>query len=177
VRSDEDLMAAYVAGDLAAFDELFHRYAPQLLPLLARGLGRAEATDLLQQTFLQLHRSRNDFRRGAALRPWLVTIAINVRRQHLRSVLRRRESMGLDVETLPSPEPPAAPEDDGMRVDLLLAGLPHDQGEVIRLHVLEGLSFQRIAELVGASVGAVRVRAHRGYVSLRRRFTGRGHDA
>jgi RNA polymerase sigma-70 factor (ECF subfamily) len=176
VRSDEELMAAYVGGDLAAFDELFQRYAPQLLPLLARGLGRADAADLLQQTFLQLHRSRSDFRRGEALRPWLFTIAVNVKRQHLRSLRRRRECAGLDLETLASPEPPAIREETTGRIDALLAELPQEQSVVIRLHFMEGLSFQRIAEVVGASVGAVRVRAHRGYVSLRRRFTGRGDD-
>src|SRR5271154_4911328 len=90
--TDEELMAAYVAGDRAAFDEIFRRYAPVLFRTLRRGAGGEEAGDLLQQTFLQLHRSRADFNRGAALRPWLFTIAINVKRQHWRALSRRRET-------------------------------------------------------------------------------------
>jgi RNA polymerase sigma-70 factor (ECF subfamily) len=52
----------------------------------------------------------------------------------------------------------------------LLAELPAAQREVIELHFIGGLSFARVAELVGASLGAVRVRAHRGYALLRERF-------
>ena len=100
-------MAAYVAGDRAALDELFQRLAPVLLRVLARQLpNREEANDLVQQTFLQLHRSRNDFREGARLRPWLFTIAINLKREHFRRVKRRPEApLALDGRLDPSVGP------------------------------------------------------------------------
>jgi RNA polymerase sigma-70 factor (ECF subfamily) len=167
-RTDEELMAAYVAGDRTALDDLFHRYAPRLLSILGRGIPRADAADLLQQTFLQLHRSRHDFRQGAPLRPWLFTIAINVKRQHLRSLSRRREAtLGDDVERLA--DFAVAADSEGPRVDLvaLLAELPRGQRRVLELRLVEGLSFAHIAERLGASVAAVRVRAHRAYLRLR----------
>jgi len=58
-------------------------------------------------------------------------------------------------------------------VSLLLKELPPAQREVIELHFVKGLSFARVAEVVGASLGAVRVRAHRGYRVLRERFAGK----
>jgi DNA-directed RNA polymerase specialized sigma24 family protein len=64
-RSDEQLMRAYVAGDAAAFRVIFERYAPLLLRAMLRELYvREEANDLVQQTFLQLHRARRDFDPG-----------------------------------------------------------------------------------------------------------------
>jgi RNA polymerase sigma-70 factor (ECF subfamily) len=51
-----------------------------------------------------------------------------------------------------------------------LKGLPEDQRSVIELHWFEQLSFNEIAGIVGATAGAVRVRAHRGYVALRKQL-------
>src|SRR5438128_1919265 len=93
MRSDEELMRAYVSGDSAAFRELFERYGPVLLRVMRHQLRRPEeARDLVQQTFLQLHRSRLDFREGAQLRPWLFTIAMNLKREYFRRAGRRPES-------------------------------------------------------------------------------------
>jgi len=174
-RTDEDLMVAYVAGDRAAFDEIFRRYAPLLRRVLGRGAGGDEVGDLLQQTFLQLHRSRADFASGSPLRPWLFTIAINVKRQRLRTLARRPEvRLGDEIEGFASAAPPSSSRDDlGVVVSLLLKELPPAQREVIELHFVKGLSFARVAEVVGASLGAVRVRAHRGYRVLRERFAGK----
>lgn len=163
-------MAAYVAGDRSAFATLFDRYAPRLLRLMQRDLGRSEdANDLVQQTFLHLHRARRDFRPGAALRPWLFTIALNLKRQHFRRKGRRPET-SLDAEESIEPvEPRAGPEGRvrDVQVRAALGHLPEAQREVIVLHWFEGLSFREIADVVGASQPAVKVRAHRGYNKLR----------
>lgn len=169
--SDEELMAAYVGGDRSAFAELFRRYAPRLQRLMQRDLGGAEdAHDLVQQTFLQLHRARRDFRPGAKLRPWLFTIALNLKRQHFRRLGRRPETSLSDEE---GQEPAARGADPEARVGdvqlrAALLRLPEAQREVIVLHWFEGLSFREIAQAVGASQPAVKVRAHRGYNRLRK---------
>jgi RNA polymerase sigma-70 factor, ECF subfamily len=170
--SDEELMTAYVAGDDAAFAELFRRYAPVLLRLMQQRIGRRhEADDLVQQTFLQLHRSRSDFRPGATLRPWLFTIALNLRFQHFRACGRRRETQ-LDPAILESVETAACTPlesiDQSREVRVAITKLPSEQRDVIVLHWLEGLPFSEVSRAVGASVSAVKVRAHRGYVSLRK---------
>lgn len=171
MRSDEELMLAYVGGDATAFRELFERYAPILLRVLARRLhSNEEAHDLVQQTFLQLHRARNDFRADARLRPWLFTIALNLKREHFRRGRRHPEApLELDGRRDPSVGPRGTQRAEAAReLQGALAKIPADQAEVIALHWFEGLSFTEVAEVVGASVSAVKVRAHRGYVALRR---------
>jgi RNA polymerase sigma-70 factor (ECF subfamily) len=174
MRSDEELMAAYVAGDASAFRELFDRYAPLLSRVLVRQLRtREEANDLVQQTFLQLHRARNDFRSDAKLRPWLFTIALNLKREFFRRKKRHPETaLELDGRSDPAVEPRGAAQADAAHeLRGALAKIAPDQAEVITLHWLHGLSFAEIAEVVGASVSAVKVRAHRGYAALRRELT------
>jgi RNA polymerase sigma factor (sigma-70 family) len=174
-RTDEELMLAYVNGSDAAFRDLFRRYAPMLLRVLQRQVGRAtDAQDLAQQTFLQLHRARNDFRPNQRLRPWIMTIALNLSRDLLRRRGRRPETV-MKEETLPlrvAIQPVVEKADDpgelGKRVRSALSELPKEQREVIELHWFERLSFTEIAAIVGASSGAARVRAHRGYVALRK---------
>jgi RNA polymerase sigma-70 factor (ECF subfamily) len=169
-RSDEQLMSAYVAGDSGAFRLLFERYAPLLLRAMLRELFvREEANDLVQQTFLQLHRARRDFDPGQKLKPWVFTIALNLKREHFRRKKRRPER-SLDAEGVPEPMVAAlgAARVDAQRtLSRALAALPQDQREVIELHWFDGLDFPEVAEVVGASLSAVKVRAHRGYVRLR----------
>lgn len=170
-RSDEELMAAYVAGDSAAFRELFDRLGPVLFRVLRRQLAtEADATDLVQQTFLHLHRARNDFRPGARLKPWLFTIAYNLKREHFRRLKRRPEApLELDGRSDPAVGPEGHDRSDAAQaVRLALAQLPESQAEVIVLHWLEGLSFPEVAEAVGSTVSAVKVRAHRGYATMRK---------
>jgi RNA polymerase sigma factor (sigma-70 family) len=170
--SDEELMAAYIDGDAAAFRALFDRHAPVLYRLARRRLSSDDdARDVVQQTMLQVHRARHDFRRGSRLRPWLFTIAMNLVREHYRRHSRRREQ---PLESAPdAAEPSLEPEDAervrerSSRVRAALASLPEAQREVIELHWFEESPYEEIAMIVGASVAAVRVRAHRGYERLR----------
>lgn len=164
-------MLAYCAGDSASFGELFARYAPILERVLRRfGPSKDQLADLVQQTFLQLHRARNDFRPDCELRPWLMTIAFNLAREQLRRARRRPEAeLDATAESKHTHQP-----DEQRRFELrrdlsqALQQLPSDQQEVVRLHFIEELSFEQIGERVGASAGAVRVRAHRGYTALRK---------
>lgn len=179
--SDEALMEAYVGGDTQAFQRLFERHAPVLRAMMRRHTRHPqEASDLVQHTFLLLHRARADFKPGSKLRPWLYTIGMNALREHFRKKGRRREDP-LEEEQLR--ELPSAPESGGLeerqeaalreqRVRGALAELPESQRVVIELHWFQGMGFPEVARVVGASVNAVKVRAHRGYVALRARLGG-----
>ena len=105
--ADEVLMQQWIEGDDRAFDELFSRYAGRLYRLMRRSVHRdEEAHELVQQSFLQLHRARKDWQPGKPLRPWLITIALNLRRQHARSRSRRPEdATDFDERTLPTVAP------------------------------------------------------------------------
>jgi RNA polymerase sigma factor (sigma-70 family) len=176
-RSDEQLMEAYAGGDAAAFRVIFERYAPVLMRAMLRELyAREEANDLVQQTFLQLHRARADFDAGQKLKPWVFTIAMNLKREYFRRKKRRPER-SLDAESVPEPAVGAlgaARVDARRTLARVMGDLPADQREVIELHWFDGLEFPEVATVVGASVSAVKVRAHRGYVRLRQAL---GDDA
>lgn len=176
-RSDEELMAAYVAGDAASFRVIFERYAPLLMRAMLRELYmREEANDLVQQTFLQLHRARADFDASQKLKPWVFTIAMNLKREYFRRKKRRPER-SLDAESTLEPAVAAlgaARVEARHTLERVMRDLPADQREVIELHWFDGLEFPEVAQVVGASVSAVKVRAHRGYVRLRQAL---GDDA
>jgi RNA polymerase sigma-70 factor (ECF subfamily) len=99
------------------------------------------------------------------LRPWLYAIATNA----ARDFFRRRKNEVLEAEPAMNETVEPAMADPGLEraVKRALTALPEDQREAIVLHRFEGLSFAEVAEAVGASEAAVRVRAHRGYEKLR----------
>ncbi len=162
-------MRRYVAsGDRAAFEELFRRHAPRLKGFFVRAVGdTAVAQDLVQQTFLHVHRARHDFHLGQPVKPWLYTIALNVRRELFRRRGRKPETQ-LDPERHPTPTvQPDSSTVEERAVRRALQTLPEGQREVVLLHWYEGWTFPEIAEMVGASHSAVKVRAHRAYEKLR----------
>jgi RNA polymerase sigma factor (sigma-70 family) len=168
-QTDEQLMARYVGGDTDAFGELYARYAPRLNGMFRRGVNDSQAVaDLVQQTFLQLHRARLDFKLDSKLRPWLFSIALNLKRRYFRDTSKKRmASLELDpgIDATASGEARRIETADLLRV--ALGQLNQGQREVIELHWFQGLSFAEVAKHVGASVSAVKVRAHRGYKRLR----------
>ena len=163
-------MRAYVAGDQGAFRVLFDRYVPQLMRLARRRLESDDhAREVVQQTFFQLHAARNDFQEGKKLRPWVYTIAMNLVREHYRRRGRRKETE-LDPERSPAEAPPdrgpIEAQQRAVRLREALACLPKSQREVVELHWFEEMPFAEVANIVGATEGAVRVRAHRAYKRL-----------
>ncbi|MEM8606375.1 MAG: sigma-70 family RNA polymerase sigma factor [Myxococcota bacterium] len=168
--TDEELMDAYIDGDDAAFRLLFERYAPILLRLTRRHLRSEElAEEIVQQTFFRVHGARNDFRRGSKLRPWVMTIAMNLVREHWRRKKRRKVTT-LEVETQAAPEAEFMPIEIRQRSQLLheaLEKLPTSQREVVELHWFQERPYAEVAKIVGTSEGAVRVRAHRAYATLK----------
>jgi RNA polymerase sigma-70 factor, ECF subfamily len=160
------LMERFLGGDSSAFDALFTRYAARINAYLRRMVGPSTADDLTQATFLSVVRSRGRFQRGARFRPWLYAIASNAARDYLRHArFEQPADDGVPPEQVAEdvlPDPPLE-----KAVHAALAQLPPQQREAIRLHRFEGFSFGEIAESLGLSESAVKVRAHRGYVRLR----------
>jgi len=172
-------MQRYCDGDAGAFRELYARVAPRLLGyLLKMARERALAEDLLQQTFLKVHRARSAYVRGADPLPWIYSIAhrtfIDAARKHQRAVVRVGEvedlpevPAGLTGESTDGDEVRADPELVSAALDAL-AALPAQQREAVVLTKLDGKSVAEAAAIAGTSVGAMKVRAHRGYEALRR---------
>ena len=175
-RADEDLMAAYVAGDEQAFDELFRRYSPVLLGFFRRRRFQpADCHDLVQQTFLRLHRVRAQFRHGERVRPWLFTLARNLGCDELRRVNRRAERCG-DVDggwVSSFSAPPTTRGDDARVLARALARLSQPEQHLIDEHFAQERSFHELAVRHGVQAATLRVRAHRARSKLRALLTGR----
>lgn len=167
--SDEALLERFCQGDARAFESLYSRYAAPLRGYLAR-LVRTGATadDLVQLTFLSVVRSRGRFISGSRVRPWLYAIATNAARDLLRRRQGEERARFEELQAQAEAVEPSLP-DPGLeaRVRRALAELPEAQREAIVLHRYQGLGFSEIAEAVGISETAAKVRAHRGYERLR----------
>jgi len=176
----KDLMQRYCDGDAGAFRELYALVAPRLLGyLLKMARERALADDLLQQTFMKVHRARAAYVRGADPLPWIYSIAhrtfIDETRKHKRAVVR----VG-DADELPEVAAGLTGESDDRRDEVrgdpallaaaldALAELPAQQREAVVLTKLDGKSVAEAAEIAGTTAGAMKVRAHRGYEALRK---------
>jgi RNA polymerase sigma factor (sigma-70 family) len=174
-------MDAYVrnAGDArAAFEELFARYQGLVTGFMRRGYrSEHSAQDLVQQTFLQLHRGRRDYRSGMPLRPWLMTIARNVLRDRIRYERRRPPMM--DLEDV---HPPAPGDSVERRSELrqatedAMASLPSGLRALIQARLVGEESYDQIARRLGISKGAAKVRLHRAMAALRKILVAAGYD-
>src|SRR4051812_13110818 len=173
--TDEELMSAYAAGDARAFEQLFARVAPRVHAFFLRSFrNSAVADDLLQITFMKLHRARNRYRPELKVAPWLFAVAAHVRLDELRRRLRLPEDADEDAIDRAEAQVREPVEDTDRRdaVRAALDALPESQRAVIHLHRYEGLTFPEIARALASTPGAVKLRAFRGYETLRQRLKG-----
>lgn len=172
-RSKADVaMDRYAAGDDAAFGEVYDEVAPRLLSYLTRQTrDAARAEDLVQRTFLQMHRARGTFISGSAVLPWAFAIA---RRLFIDELRRSRRDVMLGAapidEAIPGGESSASlveAEQLARMIQRELERLPETQRCAFELMRFEGLSHAEAAETLGVTISAVKLRAHRAYVALR----------
>ena len=165
-------MARYAAGDEAAFAAVYDELAPRLFGYLVRQTRDASrAEDIVQQTFLQMHRARGTFLPGAEVLPWSFAIA---RRLMIDGFRRGRREVLEDGEPRDDRPAPDAAADDlvqaqevATRIRRELGKLPETQRVAFELVKQEGLSLAEAAQVLGTTVSAVKLRAHRAYEALR----------
>jgi len=168
-------MERYARGDDAAFEVLYDALAGRLQRYLRRHVPDAQrADDLLQETFLRIHKARGTFMTGAAVLPWAFAIA---RRLVVDEVRRDRRAPGIvagDGEAPPDPPGSDARPDElaearelARRFAKVVAGLPASQRTAFGLLKEDGLTLAEAAAVLGVTVTAVKLRAHRAYEALR----------
>ena len=169
-------MSAYVAGDPRAFERLFARLGPRVHAFFLRSFRDAVvADDLLQVTFMKVHKARAQYDPDLRVAPWVFTVAARVRVDELRRRLRLpedadEEALARADEQAPRDPPPDTDLQDAVRA--ALDALPESQRTVIHLHRYEGMTFPEIARVLGTTAGAVKLRAFRGYETLRKELEG-----
>jgi RNA polymerase sigma-70 factor (ECF subfamily) len=166
------LAARLRAGDLQALGEAYDLHHAHVRAFARRFLGDdAAAEDLVQETFVALPETIRSFRADASLRTFLVGVAINHARHHLRSAARRRTTLGRYAE-----EPPASsrnPEEHAERVRLAnalaraLDELPVDQRAAFVLCEVEERTSVEAAQIMGVPEGTVRTRIFHAKKKLR----------
>jgi RNA polymerase sigma-70 factor (ECF subfamily) len=177
---DEDvrLMLAFRSGDAAAFDALFRRWSGPLLRYLDRMVRNpATAEELVQETFLRVHRARDRYAPEARFSTWLYRIATNLALNELRRPRHRSPHRSTDDEDA-SPLPDAAPGPDavvearrlGRTAVMELAKLPEKQRAALCLTAVEGLSYAEVAEALEVTEKAVKSLVHRARSALAKRL-------
>jgi RNA polymerase sigma-70 factor (ECF subfamily) len=130
-------------------------------------MARSHAEDLVQETFLAVHRSRQTYLPGRPVKPWVLAIARYVFLQDRRAAVRRRQ-----LETSCAVPDVLLPEElrrlaDRDVIATALGRLAPDRRESVLLHHALGLSFPEIGQLLGVRAGTAKLRAYRGMSELR----------
>jgi len=166
--SDPDLIRS---GDTTA---LVRRHYGPVYGLVLRFLrNEADARDAAQETFTRAISHLRDFDSRKSFRGWLFAIAAN----HVRDLLRRRRQLPLDADTqeqvpdLSLPDEPLLLREDRDRIVAAVDRLPFDLKLVVTLHYQKDLSSPEIAEALGVSVNAVRLRLFRALAALRKELS------
>jgi RNA polymerase sigma-70 factor (ECF subfamily) len=172
-------MRRHQAGDPAAFADLHRRLGGPLRTLFRRkGLAPDRVEDLVQETFLQIHRARGSYEPSRGVKPWVYGVARNVYLMDRRTAKRRQvETMESDKGVEPAVSPCAATFHDRAWVQDAVARVSPDRRTPLILRHVWGYSFKEIAAALGISEGAAKVRSHRAMSDLRTLLDGPAHTA
>lgn len=179
LQNESALITAAVRGNMTAFNSLVLHYQDRVYSLAYRILGESEsAADAAQDAFIAAYR-RLDTYRGGSFRAWLYRIATNTCYDELRRLKRRpvtaiEDLPGADADDGPPlPADTATPEQAAQQAELARAiercigDLQTDQRAVLVLSDVEGLSYQEITAITGATLGTVKSRLSRARVAVR----------
>jgi RNA polymerase sigma factor (sigma-70 family) len=165
------LMSAYQNADFNAFEQLYAALAADVRAYFARTQReRASIHDLVQETFLEMHRSRRTYTPPLPVRPWVFGIARHVAARGRRAaVLRPQEAVSFDIDgDLPVTDPASGmPWAEAIDIEKALAGLPDAMREPWLLHHVFGCSFKSIAARLGITIMAAKLRSSRATKALR----------
>jgi RNA polymerase sigma-70 factor, ECF subfamily len=160
------LMTMYQRGSLEAFEQMYAALAPSMRAYLtALTRNAAQADDLAQDSFLQIHRSRHTYRPDLPVRPWAFAIARHVWLMDLR-MRSRRPAVSGELPDVPVPaEMDGLADRDALR--RALGSLLDDRREALLLHHVWGFSFAEIGQMLGIRADAAKLRSSRGMNDLR----------
>jgi RNA polymerase sigma-70 factor (ECF subfamily) len=170
---DERLLAACAGGDAAALAELFQRHGARVARVLsrARGVDSSDLEDLVQTTFLEVGRCARSFDGRSAVGTWILAVALNLARNHVRGEVRRRSFLSAFAA---APRPPVRVPDDHAsrrqvieRLRVAVASLPERLLTVFVLIDVEGLKGCEVARALGIPEGTVWRRLHEAHERLR----------
>ena len=190
-RTDEELMAAYKAGNAGAFRILVERHHAPVYRFCLRAMRSPEAAaDAAQEIFLRVVKNAVSWEPKAKFTTWVYTIARNhcideARKGRFRRTESLQETVGKDgegeekIERVASPLPQSDTLAHGTRlrkaIDSALATLPEEQREVFLMREVSGLAFKDIADAVGVGENTVKSRMRYALTGLKKALGAAGY--
>jgi RNA polymerase sigma-70 factor (ECF subfamily) len=177
IPTDEKLVARTLAGDRNAFRALVERHYNAVFRLCRSILRHPEdAEDATQEVFVRVYEALGQFAGRGAFGAWLRRLTVNhcLNRAQRASAQAATRSYSLDLlaDTLRAPDEDEPEErfwrsEERARIQMELEFLPAPQRAALGLRLLEGLSYEEIADMMGVPVNSVRSWLHRGRARLR----------
>ena len=169
---DAELVRHCQDGDMAAFEQLFHRHQERVFSVASRMMSNPEdALDVTQEIFLRAYQKIGKFNFTSAFSTWMYRLATNLcidelrRRKRIINTAPLEEAISVaDVNT---PEENAVAKDRRNQVWEAINSLKEKEKSIIILRDIEGLSYKEIAEVFGCSLGRVKSRIHEARQKLR----------
>ncbi len=173
--SDEDLMEYFQNDHEPAFTELVRRYQDRLHNFLYRYThDHQDCEDLVQETFLRVHKSKASYERIAKFSTWMYTIALNLakrlykKKQRMYKVSIHKDPNDSEDFEMHIEDPNILPDQqlhEKLSLEQLekaLMSLPDDFREVVMLRDLQEMTYEEISEMTGIPMGTVKSRINRG---------------
>jgi RNA polymerase sigma-70 factor (ECF subfamily) len=160
-------MAAYQAGELAAFEELYQRYAGRLYGYLSGNheiINRRD--DVFQSTWEKVHRFRHSYLPGKPFSKWLFAICHNVVVDHHRKAARDKSTIAFD-ETLHGSTLDTNDKAFSRRLEEAMAHLEKTDQEILAKHYRDDEAFDAVGKQLNLTGAATRKRASRAFAKLR----------
>jgi RNA polymerase sigma-70 factor (ECF subfamily) len=175
--AEADALARAQQGDHQAFSHLYSLHKRRIYSLCLRMVGNiAEAEDLTQEAFLQLHRKIATFRGDSAFSTWLHRLAINVVLMHLRRKGLTLISLDEAMEPTPdegpgrsfgTPDATLTGTIDRLALERAIESLPAGYRLIFVLHDIEGYEHNEIAAMLDCSIGNSKSQLHKARLKLR----------
>ena len=164
--NDDDFLKRISEGDNLAFKELFVLYKDKVLQICYRFiLNQEDAEEVMQDVFLEVHRSISSFRGDASFSTWLYRIATTKSLDELKRQNRKKrihlikKSLGLDslfntASENPTPDSILETKESIKRIKQALDSLPEQQRIAITLSKIDGASNVLVAEIMDITIFA-----------------------
>ncbi len=171
--SDDPLLVAASRGDREAFAAIVKEHQTSVFGFLrARMIEPSDAEDLCQEVFLRSYQNCAEFRRATSIRGWLIGIARNVLREHVRRTSRRKEvawtHLCLELDELLQTKPSETCADEASEhLPVCLESLGQSARQAIDLRYRDQKKLAEIGSQTGRSEGAVKLLMFRARQALR----------
>lgn len=173
LEQPSDLLQQFSRGDLDAFEALFRQHQSEVYGWIVRIVrDRAAAEDLTIETFWRIHRAHARFDSARNFGPWARRIATNAALDYLKTARPETELLG-DLPSPPLPDP-GITEELRRKTARAFQRLPPKLRAAATLALIEERPYQEIAEALGISQGAVKLRVFRALRLLRKELKQQG---